>query len=170
MLTWSSQRRCDRSVMPNTKCVVVTIPTRGFQVEVMKSPWMRINVICWDVEVADRIMNLWRHCYQNSKALLFVVDSSDIDQMEGASYDAQRQRPIYIFCIGFSRIWGHPPIHKRLKKLRDKHGLNWLRNAMSYHKFSPKCKVNAILKDVIEWNLDCVCQKRCKRGNCDCAY
>jgi GTPase SAR1 family protein len=71
-------------VMPNTKRVVVTIPTRGFQVEVMKSPWTRINVICWDVWVADRIMNLWRHYYQNSKALLFVVDSSDIDQMEGA--------------------------------------------------------------------------------------
>jgi hypothetical protein len=50
---------------------------------------------------------------------------------------------------------------------------------MSYHKFSNfgeklncdlNAKVNAGLEDVSEWNLDCVCQKRCKKGNGDCAY
>jgi hypothetical protein len=50
---------------------------------------------------------------------------------------------------------------------------------MSYHKFSNfgeklncdlNAKVNSGLEDVSEWNLDCVCRKRCKKGNGDCAY
>jgi hypothetical protein len=45
-----------------------------------------------------------------------------------------RERATY-FCIGYSTIWGEP-LHKELKRLRDKHGLTWLRIAMSYHKFS----------------------------------
>jgi len=71
-------------------------------------------------------------------------------------------------------------MHKRLKQLHDKHGLTWLRNAMSYHKFSNfgeklnisdlNAKVNVGLEEVSEWNLDCLCQNRCKRDNGDCAF
>jgi hypothetical protein len=92
--------------------------------------------------------------------------------------DRDRKRSTF-FCIGFSRIWGHEPIHVRLKRLRDKHNLTWLRNAMSYHKFSNfgekfnsdlNSKVNAGLEDISELNLTCVCQKRCKREDGNCAY
>lgn len=32
----------------------------------------------WDVGGQDRIRPLWRHYYNNSQALIFVVDSSDV--------------------------------------------------------------------------------------------
>ena len=39
------------------------------------------------------------------------------------------------FCIGVSNVWT-TPISQSLKKLRNEHGLKWLRPSMSYHKFS----------------------------------
>jgi hypothetical protein len=47
--------------------------------------------------------------------------------------DKQQNRPVY-FCIGFSKLW-KVPIHKVLKKLRNKFDLKWLRISMSYHRF-----------------------------------
>jgi len=44
-----------------------------------------------------------------------------------------RSRQTY-FCIGVSKIWG-APIWLRLKKLRNEHGLKWLRPSISYHRF-----------------------------------
>ena len=39
-------------------------------------------------------------------------------------------------CIGTSQVWKYTPIHTIIKKLRDKHGLKWLRCSMSHHRFS----------------------------------
>jgi hypothetical protein len=47
--------------------------------------------------------------------------------------DRQRNRSIY-HCIGYSKLWKEP-IHKILKKLRNKFDLKWLRISMSYHRF-----------------------------------
>jgi hypothetical protein len=47
--------------------------------------------------------------------------------------DKQRNRSVY-FCIGYSNVWKEP-IHKTLKKLRNKFDLKWLRISMSYHRF-----------------------------------
>jgi hypothetical protein len=47
--------------------------------------------------------------------------------------DKQRNRSVY-FCIGYSSLWKEP-IHKLLKKLRNKFELKWLRILMSYHRF-----------------------------------
>jgi hypothetical protein len=47
--------------------------------------------------------------------------------------DKQRNRSVY-FCIGYSNVWKEP-IHKILKKLRNKFDLKWLRISMSYHRF-----------------------------------
>jgi hypothetical protein len=47
--------------------------------------------------------------------------------------DKQRNRSVY-FCIGYSKLWKEP-IHKILKKLRNKFDLKWLRILMSYHQF-----------------------------------
>ena len=47
--------------------------------------------------------------------------------------DKQRNRSVY-FCIGYSNAWKEP-IHRILKKLRNKFDLKWLRISMSYHRF-----------------------------------
>merc|ERR1711957_901269 len=62
--------------------VVATIPTIGFNVETVEHK----NVICtvWDIGGQDRIRKLWRHYYQGTNAVIYVVDSNDRERMEDA--------------------------------------------------------------------------------------
>ncbi|XP_043107702.1 ADP-ribosylation factor 4-like [Puntigrus tetrazona] len=63
--------------------VVTTIPTIGFNVETVE--YRNISFTVWDVGGQDVIRRLWRHYYQNTKGLIFVVDSSDRDRIETAA-------------------------------------------------------------------------------------
>ncbi|XP_026077542.1 ADP-ribosylation factor 4-like [Carassius auratus] len=63
--------------------VVTTIPTLGFNVETVE--YKNISFTVWDVGGQDVIRRLWRHYYQNTKGLIFVVDSSDRDRIETAA-------------------------------------------------------------------------------------
>ena len=38
----------------------------------------------WDVGGKDKIRPLWRHYYQNTHALIFVIDSNDKDRVDDA--------------------------------------------------------------------------------------
>jgi len=62
--------------------VVTTIPTIGFNVETVE--YKNINFTVWDVGGQDKIRPLWRHYYQNTSALIFVVDSNDRDRVSEA--------------------------------------------------------------------------------------
>lgn len=59
--------------------VVTTIPTIGFNVETVE--YKNINFTVWDVGGQDKIRPLWRHYYQNTNGLIFVVDSNDRDRI-----------------------------------------------------------------------------------------
>jgi len=59
--------------------VVTTIPTIGFNVETVE--YKHINFTVWDVGGQDKIRPLWRHYYQNTQGLIFVVDSNDRDRI-----------------------------------------------------------------------------------------
>lgn len=59
--------------------VVTTIPTIGFNVETVE--YKSINFTVWDVGGQDKIRPLWRHYYQNTQGLIFVVDSNDRDRI-----------------------------------------------------------------------------------------
>merc|ERR1712096_570517 len=61
--------------------VVTTIPTIGFNVETVE--YKNINFTVWDVGGQDKIRPLWRHYYQNTSGIIFVVDSADKDRMNG---------------------------------------------------------------------------------------
>ncbi|KAK2874792.1 hypothetical protein QQF64_003109 [Cirrhinus molitorella] len=63
--------------------VVTTIPTIGFNVETVE--YKNISFTVWDVGGQNLIRGLWRHYYQNTKGLIFVVDSSDHDRIETAA-------------------------------------------------------------------------------------
>merc|ERR1711997_1290572 len=62
--------------------VVTTIPTVGFNVETVE--YKNISFTVWDVGGQHKIRKLWRHYYQGTHGLIFVVDSSDRDRIEDA--------------------------------------------------------------------------------------
>jgi len=68
--------------------VVTTIPTIGFNVETVE--YKKISFTVWDVGGQDKIRPLWRHYYNNTNGLIFVVDSNDRDRMEEARDELQR--------------------------------------------------------------------------------
>ena len=55
--------------------VVTTLPTIGFNVETVV--YKHISFTVWDVGGQTKIRRLWQHYYENSDAVVFVVDSSD---------------------------------------------------------------------------------------------
>merc|ERR1719356_2121870 len=62
--------------------VVTTIPTIGFNVETVE--YRSLSFTVWDVGGQDKIRPLWRHYYQGTHGLIYVVDSNDRDRSEGA--------------------------------------------------------------------------------------
>ena len=57
--------------------IVTTIPTIGFNVETVE--YKNINFTVWDVGGQDKIRVLWRHYYQGTQGIIFVVDCNDRD-------------------------------------------------------------------------------------------
>merc|ERR1711991_574854 len=68
--------------------IVTTIPTIGFNVETVE--YKNINFTVWDVGGQDKIRPLWRHYYQNTQGLIFVVDSNDKDRIVEANEELQK--------------------------------------------------------------------------------
>ncbi|CAK9294105.1 unnamed protein product [Gordionus sp. m RMFG-2023] len=62
--------------------VVTTIPTIGFNVESVE--YKNICFTVWDVGGQDKIRPLWRHYFQNTQGLIFVIDSNDRERIEEA--------------------------------------------------------------------------------------
>ncbi|XP_055857419.1 ADP-ribosylation factor 2-like [Episyrphus balteatus] len=62
--------------------VVTTIPTIGFNVETVEYKNFRFTV--WDVGGQTTIRQMWRHYFQNSAAVIYVVDSSDRQRIDRA--------------------------------------------------------------------------------------
>ena len=62
------------------------VPVRHFvTLEVVLIGW-----IVWDVGGQDKIKPLWRHYYQNTQGLIFVVDSNDRDRADAARDELHR--------------------------------------------------------------------------------
>merc|ERR1712093_433390 len=68
--------------------VVTTIPTIGFNVETVE--YQNISFTVWDVGGQDKIRPLWRHYFQNTQGIIFVVDSNDRDRVSEAREELQR--------------------------------------------------------------------------------
>eukprot|EP00931_Biecheleriopsis_adriatica_P093769 TRINITY_DN6748_c0_g1_i1.p1 TRINITY_DN6748_c0_g1~~TRINITY_DN6748_c0_g1_i1.p1 ORF type:complete len:549 (+),score=106.15 TRINITY_DN6748_c0_g1_i1:48-1649(+) len=60
--------------------VATTIPTIGFNVETVE--YKNISFTVWDVGGQDKIRPLWRHYYEGTNGLIFVVDSNDRERVE----------------------------------------------------------------------------------------
>ncbi|XP_067854867.1 ADP-ribosylation factor 4 [Heptranchias perlo] len=68
--------------------IVTTIPTIGFNVETVE--YKNICFTVWDVGGQDKIRPLWRHYFQNTQGLIFVVDSNDRERIQEASEELRK--------------------------------------------------------------------------------
>uniref|UniRef100_A0A4W3K0Y4 ADP-ribosylation factor n=1 Tax=Callorhinchus milii TaxID=7868 RepID=A0A4W3K0Y4_CALMI len=68
--------------------IVTTIPTIGFNVETVE--YKNICFTVWDVGGQDKIRPLWRHYFQNTQGLIFVVDSNDRERIQEATDELKK--------------------------------------------------------------------------------
>merc|ERR1711898_38016 len=68
--------------------VVHTIPTIGFNVETVE--YKNVNFTVWDVGGQHKIRPLWRHYFQNTNGIIFVVDSNDRERIGEAKDELHR--------------------------------------------------------------------------------
>lgn len=68
--------------------IVTTIPTIGFNVETVE--YKNISFTVWDVGGQDKIRPLWRHYFQNTQGLIFVIDSNDRERINEAREELNR--------------------------------------------------------------------------------
>jgi len=113
--------------------VVTTIPTIGFNVETVE--YKNISFTVWDVGGQDKIRPLWRHYFQNTQGLIFVVDSNDRERIGEArdelmrmlAEDELREAVLLIFANKQDL-----PNAMNAAEITDKLGLHSLRNRNWY--------------------------------------
>jgi len=67
--------------------VVTTIPTLGFNVVTVV--YKNISFTVWDVGGQDRIRPLWRHYYDDTDGVIYVVDAADRNRVQTAKKEFQ---------------------------------------------------------------------------------
>ena len=113
--------------------VVTTIPTIGFNVETVE--YKNISFSVWDVGGQDKIRPLWRHYYQNTQGLIFVVDSNDRERVEDAREELQKMlneeelRDAVLLVFANKQDLPHA---MRVAEVTDKMGLLSLRHRKWY--------------------------------------
>jgi len=113
--------------------IVTTIPTIGFNVETVE--YKNISFTVWDVGGQDKIRPLWRHYFQNTQGLIFVVDSNDKERIEEAKDELQkmlqeedlREAVLLVFANKMDLPNAMSP-----SEITDKLGLNQLRSRKWY--------------------------------------
>eukprot|EP01017_Pseudomicrothorax_dubius_P013594 TRINITY_DN1605_c0_g1_i10.p1 TRINITY_DN1605_c0_g1~~TRINITY_DN1605_c0_g1_i10.p1 ORF type:complete len:168 (-),score=55.65 TRINITY_DN1605_c0_g1_i10:9-512(-) len=68
--------------------VIASVPTIGFYVETVE--YKNIKFTVWDFGGQDKLRVLWRHYFQNTQGLIFVVDSSDRERVELAKEELHK--------------------------------------------------------------------------------
>lgn len=113
--------------------IVTTIPTIGFNVETVE--YKNISFTVWDVGGQDKIRPLWRHYFQNTQGLIFVVDSNDKERIEEAKDELQkmlqeedlREAVLLVFANKMDLPNAMTP-----SEITDRLGLNQLRSRKWY--------------------------------------
>jgi len=65
-----------------------TAPTIGFNVETVQ--YRNIKFTMWDVGGQDRIRKLWRHYYEGTNGLIYVVDSNDTARIDESAIELEK--------------------------------------------------------------------------------
>uniref|UniRef100_A0A8C1QE26 ADP-ribosylation factor n=1 Tax=Cyprinus carpio TaxID=7962 RepID=A0A8C1QE26_CYPCA len=111
--------------------IVTTIPTIGFNVETVE--YKNICFTVWDVGGQDKIRPLWRHYFQNTQGLIFVVDSNDRERAQEAAEDSVSKRRKYLDAVLL--VFANKqdlPNAMAISEMTDKLGLQALRSRTWY--------------------------------------
>ena len=73
---------------PSETLALLADTKSGFNVETVE--YKNIQFTVWDVGGQDKIRPLWRHYFQNTQGIIFVVDSNDRDRVVEAREELQR--------------------------------------------------------------------------------
>ena len=71
---------------------VITVPTVGFNVEMLQTEEKGRELTVWDVGGQRRMRPHWRHHYADTAGLVFVVDSCDLRRLEEARRELDQVR------------------------------------------------------------------------------
>lgn len=137
--------------------VVTSIPTIGFNVETVS--YKNIILHSWDVGGRDKIRPLLRYYYQDTKAIIFVVDSSDEERLP----EAERE---LMSLLSESELEGVPvavalnkwdlPRHMLSEKIQQALGLQEVRKSRPCESFciSSISDSKSYLYNMLEWIID----------------
>ncbi|XP_014380205.2 ADP-ribosylation factor 4 [Alligator sinensis] len=113
--------------------IVTTIPTIGFNVETVE--YKNICFTVWDVGGQDKIRPLWRHYFQNTQGLIFVVDSNDRERIQEAAEELQKMLQEDELRDAVLLLFANKqdlPNAMAISEMTDKLGLQSLRNRTWY--------------------------------------
>ena len=68
----------------------------GFNVETVE--YKNISFTVWDVGGQDKIRPLWRHYFQNTQGLIFVVDSNDKERVAESREELHKMVSPFLLC------------------------------------------------------------------------
>ncbi|XP_019712803.1 ADP-ribosylation factor 4-like [Hippocampus comes] len=109
--------------------IVTTIPTIGFNVETVE--YRNISFTVWDVGGQDKIRPLWRHYFQNTQGLIFVVDSNDRERVAEAADELSKMLGEQELKDAVLLVFANKqdlPNALTISELTDNLGLNRMRN------------------------------------------
>uniref|UniRef100_A0A7N5JA93 ADP ribosylation factor 4 n=1 Tax=Ailuropoda melanoleuca TaxID=9646 RepID=A0A7N5JA93_AILME len=89
----------------------------------------------WDVGGQDKIRPLWRHYFQNTQGLIFVVDSNDRERIQEAAEELQKMLQEDELRDAVLLIFANKqdlPNAMAISEMTDKLGLQSLRNRTWY--------------------------------------
>ncbi|XP_022133335.1 ADP-ribosylation factor 2-like [Momordica charantia] len=113
--------------------IVTTIPTIGFNVETVE--YKNVSFTVWDVGGQDKIRPLWRHYFQNTQGLIFVVDSNDKERISEARDELHRMLSEHELVDATVLVFANKqdlPNAMTVAEITDKLGLHSLRNRRWY--------------------------------------
>jgi len=113
--------------------IVTTIPTIGFNVETVE--YKNISFTVWDVGGQDKIRPLWRHYFQNTQGLIFVVDSNDRERAQEANEELHKMLQEDELRDAVLLVFANKqdlPNAMTAAEITDKLGLNQLRSRVWY--------------------------------------
>ena len=118
--------------------IITSIPTIGFNVETVQ--YKSVNITTWDVGGRDKIRPLWRHYYQQTNAIIYMVDSNDRERTDEASEELSNM-------LREDELQGYP-----LLVMCNKQDLP---NAMSVREVTDKLKLHAVKGR--QWHIQACC-------------